>query len=452
MPRDGVAPSVAAVEGTDGRLAAPVARARVAARENIARMHRSERLASALWPVPLMFGLGALIVARVMAVVDSHDALGVRGDFLIRDPDTALQFASVVASGMLVFLGIVFSTTLVAIQLAGSQYSPRAVRIFLRLRLTKVAFGVFVATFVFAVAVLGEIRTRSSGDFTPTASLTVLVLLMVATVVTFLVFASGTARLLRVQYLVERIAQEARPAFRAAFATESDVTTRVPVPTGPPTHVCANTAPGVLDAVDVAALTTVAEAADGWIEVVAPVGAYVASGAPLAVVHGRPGDHDAAIRRGFLLSNERTMIEDPGFGLRQLVDVAIRGLSPAVNDPTTASQVVDRVTDLLGSVAALPDPPEWFVDAAGTARVHLRADTFEDLVALGYTEIIRYGADSPQTVRRLHAAFDTLTELGDARHHACIAAMRALLVAAAADAMPAPFTDVSSRADPRGMG
>ena len=99
MPRNGVAPSVAAVEGTDGRLAAPVARARVAARENIARMPRSERLASALWPVPLMFGLGALIVARVMAVVDSHDALGVRGDFLIRGVLGADRESGAVAIG-----------------------------------------------------------------------------------------------------------------------------------------------------------------------------------------------------------------------------------------------------------------------------------------------------------------------------------------------------------------
>ncbi|MBM3660140.1 MAG: DUF2254 domain-containing protein [Actinobacteria bacterium] len=448
------------MDATDGRLEAATVRARVATRENIARMNRSERAASALWPVPLAFGLAAILVARVTAVIDSRDALGIRGEFLIRDPDTALQLASVVASGMLVFLGIVFSTTLVAIQLAGSQYSPRAVRIFLRLRLTKVALGVFVATFVFAVAVLGEIRTKSGSDFTPTASLTVLVLLMVATVVTFLVFASGTARLLRIQYLVERIADEARPVFRDAFTRAQEVQADRPAP-ATATRVCTNRSPGVLDAVDVADLADAAAAAEGWIDVVAPVGGYVATGAPLAVVHGgggggggddRDGDQDVAIRRCFLLSNERTMLEDPAFGLRQLVDVAIRGLSPAVNDPTTAVQVIDRITDLLGGIADRPDPPEWYVDAAGTARVRMRGDTFDDLLRLGYVEIIRYGAGAPQVVRRLHAAFGSLSALGDARHHASIAAMGALLDAAVADAMPAPFSDLSGHPDPRGLG
>lgn len=427
-------------------------RARVADRENIARMNRSERLASALWPIPLAFGLGALVLARITAVIDARDALGIRGDYLIRDPDTALQFASVVASGMLVFLGIVFTTTLVAIQLAGSQYSPRAVRIFLRLRLTKVALGIFVATFVFSVATLGEIRTSSSDDFTPTSSLTVLVLLMVATVVTFLVFASGTARLLRVQYLVERIAQEARPVFLATFAVDTTVSTALPAVSADPTHVCISTTPGVLDAVDVGDLAEVAAAAGGWVDVLAPIGGYVAAGAPLAAVHGGGADHDAAIARCFLMSNERTMLEDPGFGLRQLVDVAIRGLSPAVNDPTTAVQVIDRVTDLLGRVAAYPDPPVWYVDGAGTARVRLRTDSFEDLVRLGYTEVIRYGADSPQVVRRLHAAFDQLSERGGERHGACLDEMRSLLVAATSAMMPPAFTDLSGHSDPRGLG
>jgi hypothetical protein len=86
------------------------------------------------------------------------------------------------------------------------------------------------------------------------------------------------------------------------------------------------------------------------------------------------------------------------------------------------------------------------------ARVRMRGDTFEDLVRLGYVEIIRYGADSPQVVRRIHAALTTLAERGDARHRACLDEMRALLVAATGAAMPPAFTDLSSRPDPRGLG
>jgi uncharacterized membrane protein len=255
-----------------------------------------------------------------------------------------------------------------------------------------------------------------------------------------------------VQYLVERIGREARPAFLDAFATEQEVDARPPPADASPLQVAHTAASGVLDAVDVADLAEVAAAADGWIEVLLRVGAHVAAGTPLAVLHGRDGDHADAIRSCFLLSNERTLLEDPGFGLRQLVDVAIKGLSPAVNDPTTAVQAIDRIADLLGSVAAAPDPAEWYADPTGVARVRMRVDTFDDLVRLGFTEIIRYGADSPQVVRRLRAALDLLDERSAGRAHPALAETRALLDTATAEAMPPAFTAIASIADPRGLG
>src|SRR4029077_1855089 len=139
------------------------------------------------------------------------------------------------------------------------------------------------------------------------------------------------------------------------------------------------------------------------------------TGSTLAFVHlGDPGvpmtdpGLETAVCEEFLFTNERTVLLDPGFGLRQLVDIAIRALSPSVNDPTTAVQVVDRVVDLLGQIIDRPDPTGWHVDDAGTARVHLPVDAFAELTTLGFAEIIRYGADSPQVVRRLRSAFEDL--------------------------------------------
>ena len=145
--------------------------------------------------------------------------------FFVGDTGTALTFTSVVATGMLAFLGIVFSTTLIAIQLAASQYSPRAVRVFVRSRLTKVSFGIFVATFVYSMVTLVAVRAgqgRHRG-FTPVLSTTGVAVLVVATLVAFLLFANGTARLLRVQYLVERIADDTRAALEVGFPAIGDI-------------------------------------------------------------------------------------------------------------------------------------------------------------------------------------------------------------------------------------
>jgi uncharacterized membrane protein len=428
-------------------------------RHDVRRLARKERLASSLWPVPALFGLAALVAAVVTVAVDDRFEFDVsHARFLVGDTGTALTLTSVVATGMLAFLGIVFATTLVAIQLAASQYSPRAVRVFVRSRLTKVSLGIFVATFVYSIVTLIAIRTAQRGEpgFTPVLSTSGVALLVVATLIAFLVFANGTARLLRVQYLVERIADETRPALAIAFPTGADVVDVVrPAPAAAPVTIRSR-GHGVIDAIDVASLASRAGDVGGWIEVTQPIGGYVGTGSVVAFVHAIDTDAAAtgtafeiAVFDEFLLTNERSLLLDPGFGLRQLVDIAIRALSPSVNDPTTAVQVIDRLADLLGQVVDHPDPTGWYADDSGAARVSLPVDSFDELATLGFAEIIRYGADSPQVVRRLRAAFDDLLAR---RARPGIVAMQELLDAAIDESSPRAFVALAASPDPRGLG
>jgi uncharacterized membrane protein len=440
--------------GSDG----PAVVALRADRQDIRRIARSERRAGALWPVPALFGVAALVGAIAMVALDSHFDFHVQHQrFLVGDTSTALTLTSVVATGMLAFLGIVFATTLVAIQLAASQYSPRAVRVFIRSRLTKVSLGIFVATFVFSMVTLVAIRAadKRQGSFTPVLSSTGVILLVFATVIAFLVFANGTARLLRVQYLVERIADDTRPALLHAFPS-GDAASRARRPGTRASGVAvASRVHGVVDAVDVGDLANLAAEIDGWIEVTTPIGSYVGTDSTIAVVYGQPSDVErlsARVLECMLLTNERTLLQDPGFGLRQLVDIAIRALSPAVNDPTTGSQVVDRITELLGRVVDRPDPTGWYADAAGVARVLVPPDTFASLATLGFGEIIRYGADSPQVVRRIRAAIDTLEARASAESHATLEAVRQLLDEAVDESLPRAFLVLAADPDPRGLG
>jgi uncharacterized membrane protein len=437
-------------------------RAARADRQEVRRLARRERLANALWPIPSLFGLGALVAAALTIVLDDSLNLHVHGDhFLVGDTNTALTLTSVVATGMLAFLGIVFATTLVAIQLAASQYSPRAVRVFVRSRLTKVSLGIFVATFVFSIVTLIAIRSADGrgGGFTPVLSTSGVAILVIATLVAFLFFANGTARLLRVQYLVERIAEQTRSALLVGFPSEHELPEAVrPDATGPDLAVAA-AKHGVLDAVDVGDLAIVAGRLDGWIDLATPIGAYVALGTTIAIAHLGPTPDpslsptaiEETVHECLLFSNERTLLQDPGFGFRQLVDIAIRALSPAVNDPTTGVQVVDRLTDLLGRVIDRPQPTGWYADEAGVARVHLVPDTFDELVTLAFTEIIRYGADSPQIVRRLRASFDDL-DGRSAPPPAAIAKIRQLLDATAGEIALKAFTPLTEAPDQRGLG
>ena len=178
-----------------------------------------------LWFLPAIFAAAAIVAANLTIWLDARvDApIGVRPD-LVSDPGTAATFAGAIAAATLAFVAVVFATTLVAIQLAASQYSPRTVRVFIRSRFTRVTLGLFLATFVFSVIVLVSNRASvtSAKQFAPVVSVTTLLALTVATVFGFVAYLHGVVRLMRVQYLLETIATETRRAKAAVRSLQAE--------------------------------------------------------------------------------------------------------------------------------------------------------------------------------------------------------------------------------------
>jgi uncharacterized membrane protein len=146
-------------------------------------------------------------------------------------------------------------------------------------------------------------------------------------------------------------------------------------------------------------------------------------------------------RRVFVLARQRTVDQDPAFALRMLVDIAIRALSPAVNDPTTAVQALDRIETLLVELAGRHPGPSIVVDDDGRARARVIAPGWSSYVELGLMEIRRYGAVSPQVVRRLHAVYDRLCGVAGDGERGRVDLERRLL----AEAVGAAFVDAEER-------
>jgi uncharacterized membrane protein len=408
-----------------------------------------------LWFLPTIFAAAGIVAANLTMWLDTRvDApIGVRPD-LVSDPGTAATFAGAIAAATLAFVAVVFATTLVAIQLAASQYSPRTVRIFIRSRVTRVTLGLFLATFVFSVIILVSNRASvtSAKQFAPVVSVTTLLALTVATVFGFVAYLHGVVRLMRVQYLLEAIATESRRAIEENFPPASAYVDVEPPAPDPAAHrLCYTGTAGVITATDLHGLAELCRRNECWLELTVGVGEYLAHGTPVALVHG--GNlHDRDVTRFFLIRGERSFVQDPAFGFRQLVDIAIRALSPAVNDPTTGVQAIDRIGDLLAITGGRLDPTGLRVDSSGTVRVKRKLRNFEGLLVLALTEVIRYGADAPQVVRRLRGMLDELESTLSPERQAAIARQRDLLEAAVTAALPAPFSDVSSTADREGLG
>ena len=423
--------------------------------EPLWRIDFNQRITVSLWFLPTIFAAAAIGVANLTIWLDARVGapIRVRPD-LVSDPSTAATFAGAIAAATLAFVAVVFATTLVAIQLAASQYSPRAVRIFIRSRVTRVTLGLFLATFVFSLIILVSNRASvaSAKQFAPVVSVTTLLALTLATVFGFVAYLNGVVRLMRVQYLLEAIASESRRAIEENFPPASAyVDVGPPVPDPSPRRLRYTGTAGVISATDLYGLAELCRQKECWLELTVGVGEYLAHGTAVALVHG--GDlRDRDVIRFFLVRGERTFTQDPAFGFRQLVDIAIRALSPAVNDPTTGVQAIDRISDLLAITGNRLDPTGLRVDSSGTVRVKRKLRNFDGLLVLSLTEVIRYGADAPQVVRRLHAVLDELEATLPMERQAAISRQRSLLEAAVSAALPAPFIPVASTPDREGLG
>ena len=413
------------------------------------------RLSGAMWLPVLAANVVAIALAIVLPVLDEH--IGDQRTLPITTSAAQTIFGAL-AGGMITFTGIVFSAVFVAAQIQTSSYSPRLAA---RIRrdpvvIAGLAFPTASASYALvALAAIGR-QTNLSGDFVP--AITVLFGLVLAAVT-----LGAFVALVQRAFESTQIGGILRTLMRRAFAVIDDVHPRgaptedaaaAPPADARPREIRHTSPPAVIAAIDRAALLRVAEQTGGFVDVVPVVGEYLASGRVVLRISGARADPEPRlVRRVFVLARQRTVDQDPAFVLRMLVDIAIRALSPAVNDPTTAVQVLDRVETLLVELAGRHPGPSIVVDDDGRARARVTAPRWSAYVELGLMEIRRYGADSPQVARRLTALYDRLDEVAGDGERGRVDLERRLLAEAVVAAFPdAEERRIVERADRLGLG
>lgn len=422
--------------------------------------HARERIRTGFWFIPLLAVLAAWAGSVLMHRLD--DALGGgRPDFLAYDGDAdqAALVLSTIAGSTLTFTGIVFSITAVALQLGSSQFSPRALRNFLRDRGTQWALGLLVATFTYSLLTLRYVDPSPEVDDVapPGLSVTLALTLVILSLVGFVFFVSHLAQSIRVVSIIERVAGETRAALRETMPLVTPVPAP-PRPDGPPDQVVTwDRGPAVMLGYDEDDLVELARASGNRLRFLRRVGDFLPSGVPVVEVWAVEADHRPVDPRAVLRriggGIDRTMAQDPMFGFRQLVDIAEKALSPAVNDPTTAVQSLDRLHDLLRRIAALPQPSGAHADGEGVVRLVVPVPDWDDMVGLACDEIRHYGASSIQVARRLQAMFDDLLTVATEAQAATLVAQRERLERAVDGAFDDPLDRMAARrGDHQGIG
>jgi len=363
-------------------------------------------LKSALWTVPLIAIALELLLSPLIRAFDTWQRWYVAG----LSPAGATALYQTVITMTLSFLVFTFGSLLVAIQVAGGQLTPRIIATtLLRNNVVRYSVGLFVFTLVFAVAALN----RQEDSVHHLVSL-VTGILGVACIADFLFLIDYAARLLRPVAVVARIGDEGVAMIRAVYPAPATALPPEAVALHeegqlPRREVEHRDTSEIVLAVDISTLVALARSHDGVIEFVPQVGDFVAEGEPLFVLHGgATAIDDRALHSTVAFGPERTLEQDPMFAFRIIVDIGLKALSPAINDPTTAVLALDQVHRLLRMLGRRRLRGEVILDDGGQPRVIFRTPNWEDYVQVACSEIRACGANNLQIARRMRAMLENL--------------------------------------------
>jgi len=370
------------------------------------------------WVIPLCYAASAVPAGMILPRLE-HRFLAVTSPM---SSAVTLTILSSITSGMIALTGIVFSLAFVMVQFSAVAYSPRLVSWISRDPVIWHSIGVFTATFLYAIADMAWIdRNGSSGP--PFFSTWLVILLTLASVGMFIALIQQLATLQIGRMLTftgdlgRQVIERMYPSLETpASIARADEFTKFPV-TQTLVH---SGGPQALQALDTPLLLALAMQTGGSVEVLASVGDTLITGMPLLRVFG--GTHFIKAetwKRAFETGPDRTFDQDPKYALRLLVDIAIKALSPAINDPTTAVQALDQIQDHLLRLGSRRLEIGAVRDSEGIVRLVIPQPTWDDFLRLGFDEIRFCGATSVQVMRRMRALIsDLLTALPPERRPA----------------------------------
>jgi len=361
------------------------------------------------WFIPLVYATAALLfgftVPRLANVV-------LPGFVSTISVNAAIGIYSSIASGMIALTGIVFSLTFLMVQFSATAYSVRLVHWIARDRVLHHAMGVFTATFLYALTALAWVDRNGTGRV-PVVGIEVVAVLLIASIIMFISLIQRVSMLQVTQILIftgdqgRNVIEHLYPPLDTP-ATPSSAETRQAPSVQTVFH---HGHPLIIQKVDIPALMQIAREASCVIDMPAAVGDTVFESTVILRVLGGTGPlAEEALRGTIELGTKRTFEQDPKYAIRLLVDIAIKALSPAVNDPTTAVQALDQIQDLLLRLGRRRLEIGACYDVAGKLRLLIPYPSWEDFLRVAFDEIRFYGASSIQVMRRMLSLINELQD------------------------------------------
>ncbi len=410
-------------------------------------------LRSSLWFVPATMACLAVALAFCAVEIDkavSDDWLQRLGWSYSGGAEGASLLLGTVAGSMIAIAGTVFSMTLVALSLASSQLGPRLLRNFMRNTVNQVVLGTFVATFVYCLLVLRTIRRADEVAFVPHLSISIGVVLAIASIGVLIYFIHHVSVAIQADEVVTRVGRELDEGIDRLFPDDlgkpGSEAVRAPGAADLPAAFAREARPvgaaegGYLQLIDADALMDLACEEDLLLRLEHRPGHYLVKGQALVMVW--PGDRvtEALVGKmnaAFVLGNRRTDTQDVEYSFRQLVEIAVRALSPGINDPFTAIACVDRLGSALCRLSRRDMPSALRFDPHGRLRMVAPGSSFEGILDLAFNQIRQSSRSNPAvTIRMLDAIAQIAGHLQRAQDTACLQRHADMIVRGAREAVP----------------
>jgi len=365
-----------------------------------------EYLKGSLWVYPLAGAILGPLLAVLTRQADTSVTVPQAWQYA---PSTASTVLTTIVGAAVGLTGFVVTVTVLAIQMATGTFSARYMRIWYRDRLLKAVLAVLAGTLTFSFSLLRQVGSTQ----VPNIGVSVAGGLLVLSLVLFLLFFDRFIHRLRPVAVADLVGQMALRVITTVTQAAQIDTASAEIAAGDPVLMVTSGRAGSIQAINVRGLVTWASRHNHLLAMQAAVGDFVTTGQHLIAVFG---DGAAPVKTDRLqamiaLGAERTVEQDPAFAIRIMADIAVKALSAAINDPTTAVQALDHLGNVLRLLGATPlHGPLTFRDTEGTPRLLMPGRTWTDYLTLAVTEIREYGCSSIQVVRRLRAILEDLQE------------------------------------------
>ena len=386
---------------------------------------RWESLRSSYWFIPSVMAVASIVLALLLVRLDEHfrdDALRQQGWIYSGGPEGARAVLATIAGSIITVAGTTFSITIAALSLASAQFGPRLLRNFMRDTGNQVVLGTFTSTFLYCLLVLRTVRGLEDNTYVPHISVTIGVALAVTSLGVLIYFIHHIAESIQVGHLIDAVSRELHAAVSRIFPADMAETGDDEEPAMIAAANVTATEDGYLQTVDEQALTSLTEKTDVVLKLLRRPGDYIICGMPLLTTSETIEEKQAEeARAAFTIGRARTPHQDAEFAFLQMAEIAVRALSPGINDPFTAVMCIDRITSAMTQLGARSLPQPVRRDASGRVRIIAHPYTYEDLVEAGYRHIREAAEGQWQVCRHLRLQLEYVArQATDARFRAAI--------------------------------